>query len=194
MKYLITVFSLIFLNIGCSHSEEHDCLTHFEQKFGGQNSALLTEVNDQFKNVIKGYDGGSLADKYRTFLQDIASGFDKNLNYSSVDMQLVNQLSKANFDTLFYEYSYRIGSNGDSIKMVGTDHNAHYLNSLRQISCNEFVYQYVDAFQVAGDTSPVVLAGGVIRTFSDREFNDPLLQRFLAVEFYLYFLVKNSWA
>ncbi len=184
-----TLLLIVLAGIGCIPSNE-DCLTDFNSHLSADHSQLLTELTQKFGSYIKELDEKNFADNYRSFLTQMAVSDEL---YSKVPKDLDLKKRVLQLDTMIFKYEHFENDRGEQRKFIQTHINSDYILALVAVQdCNNLIADYVNTIQETGGVSPALIAAGVSYSYRDEDFNNPVLQRILAVELYLPYLTYEQ--
>ncbi len=179
LRYLILL--LFIYSCGPSNS---DCLETLNQNLDGEYSQLLTELTDEFENIIENSEGSNFSEKCINFLQPLAS--DDTEFYADLlkNSKLAERLFR--LDTMIFKYEFIESDSGLTKKYIGTSWNSEYINALTTVKeCDDMVGEYVYMITETGGIGPSLIANSVVVGYSNFDLNNPVVKRILAVEILL---------
>jgi|GEM_PF-2231353 len=183
LRYLHLILTLF----ACS-PDNSECLEQFNLKLDNNHAQSLTQLTNEFENLIKNSKGIGFADKCRNFLTPLAYGKDEEF-FNQVDYKNALVEKWVELDTMIFEYSFIESENGLKKKCLSTQWDSNYIKALTSVKgCNHLIAEYVTTIEETGGIGPVLISEGAITNFSDEDFNNPIIRRILAVETLLPFL------
>ncbi len=181
--------SLLILALSSSN---HNCLEEFNKELDEDYAILLTELTNQFESLVKNMDGNNYAEQSRNFLKPIASGNEKQF-YAQIPKDEDFERRMVKLDTMIFKYNNYHSEDDLTYRCRANKPQSDFIHALETVKdCNNLILEYTTTIQEFGEIGPVLTAEGAITNFSDKDLNDPIIKRILAVEILLPYLSTIS--
>tara|TARA_R110002072_G_scaffold3334_1_gene24539 strand:+ start:111983 stop:112495 length:513 start_codon:yes stop_codon:yes gene_type:complete len=167
-------------------------LEEFNKELDEDYAILLTELTNQFESLVKNMDGNNYAEQSRNFLKPIASGNEKQF-YAQIPKDEDFERRMVKLDTMIFKYNNYHSEDDLTYRCRANKPQSDFIHALETVKdCNNLILEYTTTIQEFGEIGPVLTAEGAITNFSDKDLNDPIIKRILAVEILLPYLSTIS--